>query len=250
VFSVLRYLDFEGQQLFNRLSLVVFFWDCPPLKFVVLSNSSLVPFLDSFHENASFCLRSLSGSSVVTLNKSIGSFFRPWLFGRLILQDFIASPYYVHIDADVWIVKPWLGPLARSLSLPNQRHKLYFGGWDSGLMESKNVAILEGLGIPPESYINAGFFVVRNVPSAHARMATAIEILRKNPDLPWFEQTALNLAFGGGSMALLPREFEKGYYRVCKRWTINCHGVLPAIENEAQIAMDRAYQGWRNGPIP
>jgi hypothetical protein len=236
-FSVLRFLNFEGQTMFQRVSLIVFLWNCPEFEQIKASATSITNFLNCYHPRASFSLESIGGIQIPTFKRS-------WLFGRLLLPYFVSAPLFLHIDADIWMVKPWLGPLVEDLSQRNQTDKLFFAGRDLGLMQGGNINITMDLGISPDTYFNAGFWVLRNVPEAKVLMNFAIQLLLKNPSLPWLEQTALNLAFGANRSGLLSHRFEKWVYDECKSWTINCHGHLPLIEKEANELLTKEFKKW------
>lgn len=182
--------------MFNGVSLVLFFWDCPRLDFSDNFSTPVVQFLNTHHPRASFTVRALSGPVVEMVKSQIGSLFRPWLFGRLILQHFLLTSYIFYIDADLWFVKPWLAPLVRCLPAPGQAHKLYFAGRDQGLMTPQYISIIKGLGVPPGWCVNDGFAVLRNVPKAWRRMDTAAQLLRKRPAIRCLSKPPSTLHFG------------------------------------------------------
>jgi hypothetical protein len=141
------------------------------------------------------------------------------------------------------MVKPWLVPLVEDITGPNQADKIFFAGIDRGLIE-EGVDLFEELNISSETYVNAGFWVLRNVPEVANQMEAVIKRLQKNPDLPYFEQTALNMEFSLKFKGYLSARFEKWLHWECKPWTINCHGPNPDITAEAGLALDKAYSKW------
>jgi hypothetical protein len=242
-FSVLSHAQFGAQDVITAISLTVFLWDS--LVGIDFSNQSLIHFLDFYQSPVQFNVRLMNSSIISQLKSPTPLLSRTVLLGRFFIQDFVSADLIMHIDADVWMTKPWLLPLLSEISHPNQSGKLLWGGRDRGLLNDDTRTIIAQMGIQPEGYINAGFFVFRNVPEAVVCLKTAVRLLQ-TLSLAWLDQTALNIAFNLTYKGFLSERFEKWHYLECKPWTINCHGVLPAVEGRMTRQMESEYAVWRS----
>jgi lipopolysaccharide biosynthesis glycosyltransferase len=173
----------------------------------------------------------------------MGNFGKLCLLGRFFLQEFTSSDYILHIDSDVWMVKPWIGPLVEDISSEGQSDKLLWGGVDWGLMVGENIAIVSGWGIAPATYINAGFFLFRNNRQTRMLMNASVEFWIKHINIFCADQTVLNIVFNTSWKGILSERFSKWNHVVCKNVTINAHGSLPQIERRFRSELEEARAG-------
>jgi hypothetical protein len=243
-FSVLSFLDFGRQIVFRQLCLFVFIWDLTNQNSFDIDNCSLVRFLDSYREHVPFKVKPMICSDLTSHCPRLTSFRRSVLFGRFFLQEFISTRFILHMDCDIRMAKPWLVPLADDISMENQSDKLLWGGRDWGLFASQGAERFHYYQMRPDTYINAGFFLFRNVPETKRLMNASLEMLIANPAIWFLDQTTLNLVFNTYYKGFLSARFDKWLHCECRPWTINCHGSLPRLFRRVTDQMRQAYLKW------
>jgi hypothetical protein len=236
--------DLSTQNLINRLSVLVLLWNPDDVNAVYKSSGSLIHFLSSYRSDMPFAVRSMVSPSITAVRPRVAKFRMPCLAGRFFLQEFTSSTYILHVDADIWMMKPWLGPLVEEISLANQSSKLIWGGLDWGFLLEKERGQLARLKVPRETYINAGFFLIRNIPETRTLMNQSVEYWITHPETFWQDQTVMNIIFDDRFKGKLSERFSKWNFRICKTFTINCHGYLPLIERSYMSKLEAAHNAW------
>jgi hypothetical protein len=187
------------------------------------------------------------GPAVRRLEPRIRTFEKPWLFGRFLLQEFSSSTYILHIDCDVWMVKPWLVPLVEDMEAESERDKVLWGGLDWGLIVEGHQREFELVKVENRSYINAGFFIFRNTAQVWRLMRESVERLVASPEIWFADQTILNIVFTRSVKGFLSKRFEKWGHGDCLPETINCHGFLDWISAMVKTNLNDAYLGQGGG---